>query len=315
LVYCRTTCCCPPISFCRNTTADSALALRGWGTVTTTWPSRSGATRLPLGPRARGRGDNYSTIATTTPHSSGGLDGSSRLYTRGLMPHTNDREFEGWPIEGFDSRSRTPERGAVRDGPQRPKPGRTSAAGILNCVRVLMEKMVMVFPPTERRQAVESNRMDSVTRWLHYQDFEVDHQLIHSEPDEWGSEASLELTGMQLTGAEARPARKPSTSPNPSFPTKRMRDGDTMKRETDSPTSASRCARSPKIHHPPASSGATTPPTKQCSAPKSLTLRASLRLPRGLGGYIRRMRSHTPIENTENNTNAKPTQLSLSATP
>jgi hypothetical protein len=63
-----------------------------------------------------------------------------------------------------------------------------------------MEKKVMVFPPTERRQAIEFNRTDSVTRWLHYQEFEVDHQLIHSEPDEWGFEASLELTRMQLTG-------------------------------------------------------------------------------------------------------------------
>jgi hypothetical protein len=42
--------------------------------------------------------------------------------------------------------------------------------------------------------------------------------------------------------------------------------------------------------------------------------RASLQLTHGLGGYIRRMRSHAPIENTENNTNAKTTQLSLSAT-
>jgi hypothetical protein len=41
----------------------------------------------------------------------------------------------------------------------------------------------------------------------------------------------------------------------------------------------------------------------------------SLQLTHGLGGYIRRMRSRAPTENTENNTNAKSTQLSLSATP
>jgi hypothetical protein len=34
--------------------------------------------------------------------------------------------------------------------------------------------------------------------------------------------------------------------------------------------------------------------------------RASLQLTHGLGGYIWRMRSRTPTENTENNTNAKP---------
>jgi hypothetical protein len=56
-------------------------------------------------------------------------------------------------------------------------------------------------------------------------------------------------------------------------------------------------------------------PDERCSALKSLTPRASLRLPRGLGGYIRRMRSRAPTENTENDTNAKSTQLSLSATP
>jgi hypothetical protein len=48
---------------------------------------------------------------------------------------------------------------------------------------------------------------------------------------------------------------------------------------------------------------------------KLKSLRASLQLTRGLGGYIRRMRSHAPTENTENNANAKPTQLSLSTTP
>jgi hypothetical protein len=42
--------------------------------------------------------------------------------------------------------------------------------------------------------------------------------------------------------------------------------------------------------------------------------RASLQLTHGLGGYIRRMRSRAPTENTENSTNTKPTQLSLRAT-
>jgi hypothetical protein len=39
------------------------LTLRGWGTVTTTWPSRSGARRLPPGPHAQGLDDYYSTFA------------------------------------------------------------------------------------------------------------------------------------------------------------------------------------------------------------------------------------------------------------
>jgi hypothetical protein len=117
------------------------------GTRPQTWPSRSGARRLLLGLRTGGLGDNYSMVVTTAPHSFGGPGGSSRLCTQGPAPHTEDLEFEGWLVEGFDSRSRTPERGAVRDGPQRPEPGRTSVAGILNCVRVLMKKEVMVFPP------------------------------------------------------------------------------------------------------------------------------------------------------------------------
>jgi hypothetical protein len=104
--------------------------------ATTTWPSRLGARRLLLGLHARGLGDNYSTVATTAPYAFGGPDRSSWLCARGLAPHIDDREFEGWLVEGFNSRSRTPERGAVRDGPHRPEPGRTSAAGILNCVRV-----------------------------------------------------------------------------------------------------------------------------------------------------------------------------------
>jgi hypothetical protein len=47
------------------------------------------------------------------------------------------------------------------------------------------------------------------------QESEVDHQLIHSEPDEWGSEASLELTRMQLTGNQgsANEARFDVTQP------------------------------------------------------------------------------------------------------
>jgi hypothetical protein len=55
-----------------------------------------------------------------------------------------------------------------------------------------------------------------------------------------------------------------------------MRGEDATKRETDSPTSATRRARSPK----------------------SLTPRASLRLPRGLGGYTRRVRSRDPTGRT-----------------
>jgi hypothetical protein len=43
--------------------------------------------------------------------------------------------------------------------------------------------------------------------------------------------------------------------------------------------------------------------------------RASLQLTHELRGYIRRMRSRAPTENTDNSTNDKPTQLSLSATP
>jgi hypothetical protein len=79
---------------------------------------------------------------------------------------------------------------------------------------------------------------------------------------------------------------------------KRMCEGDATKRETDSATSASRRERSPKIHLPPASSGTMTPPTKRCSTPKSLTPRASLRLPCGLGGYTRRVRSRAPAVRT-----------------
>jgi hypothetical protein len=47
----------------------------------------------------------------------------------------------------------------------------------------------------------------------------------------------------------------------PSFLMKRMREGDTTKRETESQTSASRRARLTKNHLPPANSGATTPLT------------------------------------------------------
>jgi hypothetical protein len=76
------------------------------------------------------------------------------------MPHTDDREFEGWPVAGFHSRSWAPEREVVKDGPQRPKLRRTSTLGILNCVRVLMENKVMVFsrregdePPSPTKRA------------------------------------------------------------------------------------------------------------------------------------------------------------------
>jgi hypothetical protein len=64
-----------------------------------------------------------------------------------------------------------------------------------------------------------------------------------------------------------------------------------MKRENVSLTSALHHVRSQKIHLLLASSGAMTPQTKQCSAPKSLTLKASLRLPCGIVGYTRRVRS------------------------
>ena len=37
--------------------------------------------------------------------------------------------------------------------------------------------------------------------------------------------------------------------------------------------------------------------------------------PRGLGGYIRRMRSRAPTENPKNTSNSKIHQLSLNATP
>jgi hypothetical protein len=43
--------------------------------------------------------------------------------------------------------------------------------------------------------------------------------------------------------------------------------------------------------------------------------RASLQRTHGLGGYIRRMRSSTPTENTKNIINTRIVQLSLSATP
>jgi hypothetical protein len=52
-------------------------------------------------------------------------------------------------------------------------------------------------------------------------------------------------------------------------------------------------------------------PDERCSTLKSLTPRASLRLPCGLGGYIRRMRSRAPTGKTENITNAKPSRLIL----
>jgi hypothetical protein len=43
--------------------------------------------------------------------------------------------------------------------------------------------------------------------------------------------------------------------------------------------------------------------------------RASLQLTHELGGYIRRMRSRAPTENTKNTINTRIVQLSLSATP
>jgi hypothetical protein len=143
---------------------ELGLHARGLGDDDYYLPPRLGARRLLLGSRARGLGDNHLTIAMTALHSSDGPSGSSRLCTQGPVPHTDDREFEGWPIEGFDSRSWTPERGAVRDGPQRSELRRTSAVGILNYIRVLLKNEVMVFPPAERRRAAESNQTSSVTR-------------------------------------------------------------------------------------------------------------------------------------------------------
>jgi hypothetical protein len=64
---------------------------------------------------------------------------------------------------------------------------------------------------------------------------------------------------------------------------------------------------------------ATTTPTKRPQATTTTIMnkssRASLQLTHKLGGYIRRMRSHAPIENMKNAINTKIVQLSLSATP
>jgi hypothetical protein len=63
----------------------------------------------------------------------------------------------------------------------------------------------------------------------------------------------------------------------------------------------------------------TTTPTKQSQTTtatmKFKSPRASLQLTHRLGGYIRRMHLRAPTGNTKNNTNTKPNQLSLSATP
>jgi hypothetical protein len=106
------------------------------------------------------------------------------------------------------------------------------------------------------------------------------------------------LLALNSQGVGARPGKQASTSPNPSFLMKRMREGDTTKRGGDSPTSAPRRVRSPKIHPPPASSGATTSPTKRQSTPELLTPRASLWLPRGLRGYTWWVRSRAPTVRT-----------------
>jgi hypothetical protein len=62
-----------------------------------------------------------------------------------------------------------------------------------------------------------------------------------------------------------------------------------------------------------------TTPTKHSQATTAIikhkSPRASLQLTHRLGGYIRRMCVRAPTENMENDTNAKSTQLSLSATP
>jgi hypothetical protein len=43
--------------------ADSTLVLGGWETMTTTWPSRSGARQRLLDPHARRLDDDYSPLA------------------------------------------------------------------------------------------------------------------------------------------------------------------------------------------------------------------------------------------------------------
>jgi hypothetical protein len=64
---------------------------------------------------------------------------------------------------------------------------------------------------------------------------------------------------------------------------------------------------------------ATTTPTKRPQATTATithkSSRASLQVTHELGGYIRRMRSCAPIENTKNTINTRIVQLSLSATP
>jgi hypothetical protein len=63
----------------------------------------------------------------------------------------------------------------------------------------------------------------------------------------------------------------------------------------------------------------TTTPTKHPHATTATithkSSRASLQLTHELGGYIRRMRSRAPTENSENTTNTRIVQLSLSLTP
>jgi hypothetical protein len=69
----------------------------------------------------------------------------------------------------------------------------------------------------------------------------------------------------------------------------------------------------------PASTMDTTTPTKRSQATTTMithkSSRVSLQLTHELGGYIRRMRSHAPTENTKNTINTKIVQLSLSANP
>jgi hypothetical protein len=67
---------------------------------------------------------------------------------------------------------------------------------------------------------------------------------------------------------------------------------------------------------------ATTTTTTPTRHPQTATVtithkssQASLRLTHELGGYIRRMRSRAPTENTKNTINTRIVQLSLSATP
>jgi hypothetical protein len=53
------------------------------------------------------------------------------------------------------------------------------------------------------------------------QESEVDHQLIHSERDEWGSKASFELTCMQLRGCRGSASEASFDITQPLLPDKK----------------------------------------------------------------------------------------------